>query len=326
MIKSGALLYIGKDPVLAEFAKAVASLCLLKPQIEQTAKAGVAFIDQKQPDVILVSSETDKEFKEFENEVQSQIGLYSIKINPNTIFYFSKNDLSDLVALVTSPIFGNIVYPQLNELEKSAHHFSRLIKFVLHERAFGLEVFFGDQVKIQSIQLTNSSQKIRAVESVRKLLAAVGFKSRSATVIANAVDELLMNAIFDAPVDDLGKALFDKTNRNLELNLDEKNQITLKIGYDGSYVGVSIIDQYGSLDKSKLISHISKKYKDEDYQVREARAGAGIGLGTVYRLGGAILFSSEVQIKTEVTVFFKNLGSYAEFKNQFKFFSNQFYF
>jgi hypothetical protein len=78
--------------------------------------------------------------------------------------------------------------------------------------------------------------------------------------------------------------------------------------------------------EAKLLSHISKIYTEEEYKVRSSNAGAGIGLATVFRSGGSFLFVSENQVRTEVTVFFRRMDSFREFKDQFRFISTQFYF
>ena len=95
---------------------------------------------------------------------------------------------------------------------------------------------------------------------------------------------------------------------------------------NGIYEAGAASDLYGSLDKNRLLSHISKIYKEEEYRVRTAVAGAGIGLATVFRTGGSFFFVSEQGVRTEVTVFFKRTDNFREFKDQFRFISTQFYF
>jgi hypothetical protein len=147
-----------------------------------------------------------------------------------------------------------------------------------------------------------------------------------ATIMANAVDELLMNAMFDAPVDELGRQILASTSRASVFELKDKSEVELQIGFDGTYVGLTAVDHFGSLDKNKLLSYISKIYTSDEYKVRTAVAGAGIGLASVFRSGGSFFFASESRARTEVTVFFRRAESFREFKDQFKFISTQFYF
>jgi anti-sigma regulatory factor (Ser/Thr protein kinase) len=68
--------------------------------------------------------------------------------------------------------------------------------------------------KIQLVKITNSNQKNDAVDAIRGLLVSAKFQNRMATVIASAVDELLMNACFDAPIDEMGKHIYSLTPRS----------------------------------------------------------------------------------------------------------------
>jgi hypothetical protein len=102
--------------------------------------------------------------------------------------------------------------------------------------------------------------------------------------------------------------------------------VEIQVGFDGKYAGVTAVDHFGSLDKSKLLSHMSKIYTEEEYKVKTSVAGAGIGLATVFRTGGSFFFCSESRTRTEVTVFFKRTDNFREFRDQFRFLSTQFYF
>jgi len=176
------------------------------------------------------------------------------------------------------------------------------------------------------VKLVSSTQKNDAVEAVKAYLLGAKFQARTASMIANAVDELILNAVFDAPVDELGKQIYARTARSTAIKLEGPNEVLLKIAFDGQYVAISVIDQFGSLEKSKFLSHVSKVYVDEQYQLRSTVANAGIGLATVFKSGGSFFFVSENRTRTECTVFFKRTVNFKESKEQFRFLSTQFYF
>ena len=58
-----------------------------------------------------------------------------------------------------------------------------------------------------------SIQKQEAAEAVRQYLIQAKIPGRIANSVANAVDELLMNAIFDAPTDAFGKTIYSATHQ-----------------------------------------------------------------------------------------------------------------
>jgi hypothetical protein len=277
---------------------------------------GVIFVDVSSQDL-----HTD-----FALAIQDSVGLFSEKVNANLIHFISSDNLERVQYLIQSPLFGHFILRNYGDAKAAGQHYGRLVKATLKERAFGLQDLLQEGSKIQVVKIPLTTQKQDAVEAVKNYLLVAKFQTRMATVIANAVDELLMNAMFDAPVDEIGKPLLSSTSRATSIKLEGQSAVEMHVGFDGTYIAISAVDLYGSLDKAKLLAHISKIYTEEEYKVRTSVAGAGIGLATVFRSGGSFFFVSDAKTKTEVTVFFKRTNSFREFKDQFRFISTQFYF
>jgi hypothetical protein len=320
------LLLISGRPEDQAFAAEVAIVAGLSLKTLADPKAAADLIAAEGATVILADTSTEKQYQALEAAIQESVGLFSDKINANAIHFLSNEDLEKVQYLVQSPLFGHFVIRNYGDPKEAGSHYGRVCKATLAERAFGLQHLLPANARVQVVKLKQSVQKQDAVEAIKNYLLAAKFQTRMATVVANAVDELLMNAIFDAPVDELGKPLLANTARNTALELAGNHAVEMHVGYDGRYVAVTAVDLFGSLDKVKLLSHISKIYTEEEYKVKTSIAGAGIGLATVFRSGGSFFFVSESRVRTEVTVFFKRTDSFREFKDQFRFISTQFYF
>ena len=309
-----------------EFATAIAETAGLTLQTEPDPGAAASLVANADIGTIMLDASSEKQYQDFEAAIQSSVGIFSDKINANTIHFICSEDLENAKFLTQSPMFGHFVLRNYTSPKENGERYGRLVKATLSERAFGLENLLKPGTKVQTVKLKLSTQKQDAVEAARQYMISAKFPNRIATVIANAVDELLMNAIFDAPVDSLGKPLLSSTSRKTALKLEGQNQVEMQIGFDGNIIGITASDSYGSLDKNRLMSHISKVYNEEEYKVKATVAGAGLGLATVFHSGGSFFFVSENRVKTEVSVFFQRHDSYREFKDQFRFLSSQFYF
>lgn len=290
------------------------------------AADGAAVIAQEEPLIILVDVSGAEQYQAFENAIQEAVGLFSEKVNSNYIHFISSEQLENIPYLIHSPMFGHYILRKFSDPKESGEHYGHLIKTTVGDRSWGLAPLLKAGTKVQTVRLTSSVQKNDAVEAVKTYLVAAKFHARMATVIANAVDELLLNAIYDAPTDDLGKPILNRTPRSTVMELQGKSQVEMQIGFDGVYVGVTAIDMYGSLEKDKLLAYIAKVYEKEEYKPKTSVAGAGLGLATVFRSGGSFLFVSESRVRTEVTVFFRRSNNFRDFKDQFRFISTQFYF
>jgi hypothetical protein len=309
-----------------DFATQVAKVAGCELMHATTISKGVGLFQSSSPKFLLLDGSNVKTYQELETEIHNKIGLFSELIQPNNIHFISSETFDKLTYLTNSPLFGHLIYRKFDHLEKSAEIYGRVLVATEKEKAYGLENFLRPGTKIQTIKLSSSTQKQSAVTALNTYLTQAKFQQRMATLISNAVDEILMNSIFDAPVDDLGKNLYTNTPRSTVLKLEGKNAVELQVGFDGEYAGITAIDHYGSLDKAKLLTHVSKNYTESQYKIKTAQAGAGLGLATVYQNGGSFFFASGAGERTEVSVFFKRTDSYVEFKNQFRFFSTQFYF
>ena len=320
------LLLISDRPDDNLFAGEVAKAAGLSLLTAKNSVLGAEIIGNEGVPVVLVDASTEKHYQSFEMAVQDTIGLFSDKISGTAIHFISSEDLERVPYVIQSPLFGNFITRSYGNPADAGAHYGRLVTAMSSKRAFGLKQLLDPTAKIQIVKLQKSTQKQDAVEAVRTFLIAAKFQTRMASVIANAVDEVLMNSIFDAPIDDVGRPLYKLTNRNAEVRLDGKNAVEMHVGFDGKYVAISSIDLFGSLDKANLLAHISKVYTHDEYKVKGTVASAGIGLATVYRTGGSLFFVSESRTRTEVTVFFKRSDNFREFKEQFRFVATQFYF
>lgn len=276
---------------------------------------------------VFVEVNSSAEYQAFEKAMEEKVGLFSDKVNSNHIHYISPKDIEDVGFLFKSPIFGNYIFRNYKDPGLAGERYGYVLAATLRHRAFGLKSLLRpERSKVQTINFKNTKEKQDGVEAVKNYLIQAKFKTRMATVIANAVDELVMNAMFDAPIDALGKPIYLTTPRSTAMPISSDHPVEMNVGFDGEYAIISAVDHYGSLDRNKLFEHLAKTYKKEDYKIKTASAGAGIGLANVFRSGGSFLFVSDKGAKTEVLVFFKRTENFIDFKDQFRFIASQFYF
>ncbi|MBU6374960.1 MAG: hypothetical protein KGQ59_03095 [Bdellovibrionales bacterium] len=309
-----------------KFLSLVAQTAGLKLVQPETLEVGIQRIAAEEHPVVFVDASSREDYQRFEDAVQQSLGLFSAKISANRLHFLSSGDIYEVPYLVGSPIFGSYIHRNYLQSPDVGKHYGIILKASLKERSFGIETLVAPGTRVQTIRLESSTQKQEAVEVVRNYLVALKFQTRMATVIANAVDELIMNAIYDAPVDASGRQLYLVTSRNTPVALSGRAEVEVKVASDGEYVALTAIDHFGSLDKGRLLAAISRIYRQSEYKVRSAVAGAGLGLATVFHSGGSFHFASEQGVRTEVTVFFRKTENFREFKSQFRFISTQFYF
>lgn len=183
----------------------------------------------------------------------------------------------------------------------------------------GLEKYFAPDVMSSRITLKRSSHKSAAVEAVQNLLVRQQINGRLAALTAQAVDELIMNALFDAPALPDGTRYRRHLDRGDDFPLIEKEEIEVSIISSESYLGICVTDHFGSLSRDTLLSFARKDYSVENYAVREEDPGAGLGVYGILNAGVSMIFTSLPGVKTEASVIIPRTESFKDFRSGFRF-------
>jgi len=169
----------------------------------------------------------------------------------------------------------------------------------LRHNLFGLAKYFPWGVTTFSIVVSSGAQKSKAIDVILEYAALAGVRAPVRDRIQTVADELMMNALYHAPVDDQGKELYaGKTIRELS-QLPEVPSIEVQYGSSGRYFGISVRDGGGSLTRDRAMQYLAKA-RSGTADVEQKISGAGLGLVSVLRSVSKLIFNLEPGTSTEV--------------------------
>jgi hypothetical protein len=116
---------------------------------------------------------------------------------------------------------------------------------------------------------------------------------------ADAANELLMNAIYDAAVDELGRPLRNGFDRTADFSFGPNERILLEAAVTHDCFGISVTDGFGSIDQERIFSCVDKNYAVKDYQAPESTASAELGLYSLIRSGCSLVITSQHGVRTD---------------------------
>ena len=159
---------------------------------------------------------------------------------------------------------------------------------VLTRDLFGVEKYLAWGAHVIERDVSGYDQKREAVDQVGAFARAAGARRTLVTRIECAVDELLMNALYDAPA--LGR-----TGRPAQL----------RYGADGRVLAVSVEDVYGSLGRDDIVDHVTRARREKG-RPRELSEAPGAGLGLYFIVAHANRIVANVQAgrRTEMICLF----------------------
>jgi len=158
---------------------------------------------------------------------------------------------------------------------------------------FGLEKYLLWGTELHETLLTRSNQRGDVVGALAERIRACGQSARVASMAMLVTDELLSNAVHNAPVDATGHYR-KELERSTELELDGRHQVRLRWGCDARYLAIEVTDQFGSLDRDAILAALANNH------IRESGGGAGMGIALAYRSCDHLVFNLAPGVRTEI--------------------------
>lgn len=170
---------------------------------------------------------------------------------------------------------------------------------------------FVGQTQTTKFLLKRSADISIAVPMLEEILAQQALPERLMQKISQGVNELLVNAIFDAPLSPIGERYRITQPRGSAFELNKSEEIQFEILISRGFGAVSVIDTFGSFETERLFERALARNEP----------GAGIGIYMVLLSGLSVSFAFRPGSFTRATIFFPLARTMAEFKHSSQFFS-----
>lgn len=168
---------------------------------------------------------------------------------------------------------------------------------------FGLQKYFPWGVTSFTMQVNSYEQKTRAIDVLMRYAKLAGVRGPVRDRIQLVCDELMMNALYHAPVDEKGEEKYAGRSLKELAQLEHVSPIQVQYGCSGRYFGVSVRDAGGSLTRKKALEYLLRA-KSGAAHIETKAGGAGLGLISVLRSVSKLVFNLDPGYSTEVIAIF----------------------
>lgn len=169
----------------------------------------------------------------------------------------------------------------------------------LRGNVFGLNKYFPWGVTTYSLVVRNYQQKNQAIDVLMRYATLAGIRGQVRDRIQTVADELMMNALYHAPVDKDGNEKYAGIPIKELAQLAEVSPIEVQYGSSGRYFGVSVRDGGGSLSRQRAMQYLGRA-KGGTADIETKVGGAGLGLLSVLRSVSKLVFNLDPGQSTEV--------------------------
>ncbi len=165
------------------------------------------------------------------------------------------------------------------------------------------------------IDIRQTSDRDTAAARIQDFVAALAVPKRISEMFAELGHELIMNAMYDAPIDAFGHAKY-RADRKADIVLAEHERPTMRIATDGTRLVLQIRDPFGRLERRHVFDGLARGLAGGDMD--QSHGGAGLGMMVCHNASTAMFFDVLPSHHTEVTALFELDMNLREFRTQAK--------
>jgi hypothetical protein len=176
----------------------------------------------------------------------------------------------------------------------------------LHGQARGPAPYLLGGIPLCERLIGSSGDKDEVLTEVLADAQRFGLSDEKLRRIEVASDELMLNAVYNAPRDEGGRPLHANVDRRTAVSLGAQAQVQVRWGCDGRCFVVSVTDRFGALLRPMVAQHILRLGHTG---ARAPTEGAGLGLGLAYSAATQLNIHVDAGRFTECTAVLYVAGS-----------------
>jgi len=228
--------------------------------------------------------------------------------NPNVqmVFITSESIRDYLPALQNLKMMPNIVTRDDEDRSLTIKNIMTTVAKLAAQNAFGIERYLNWGVDIHERSITRSDERDDLKQEMTDYFVGLGVRRSILDHVNVVAEELLMNAIYDAPVDEQGRQMFNKLSRTERVELRSHQFGTFRFATDGTLAAISVEDPFGALTAETVLKYLESCYGGRAGSLNEGhgKAGAGRGIHQIIENSTLVVFNVSPGKRTEVIALF----------------------
>jgi hypothetical protein len=168
---------------------------------------------------------------------------------------------------------------------------------------FGIEKYLPEGTPVHYERLRDFEGRGKAIQTVLDFAEGAKMRRQVRSAIGQVCEELLMNALYDAPVDEEGRAIFAEVDPHERTKMRTPRPVSIRYAATDDMFAIAVRDRFGRLAKNTIRAYIEKCIKSPN-QIDRKTYGAGLGLYLVANAAATYVVNVAYGIATEVVCTF----------------------
>jgi hypothetical protein len=168
---------------------------------------------------------------------------------------------------------------------------------------FGIEKYLPNGTPVNYFRMRDFQGRSTAIDTVLKFAEENGVRRQVRAAIGQVCEELLMNALYDAPVDERGNQVFAEVEPHARVDTMSPRPVSIRYAATEDQFAVAVRDRFGRLAKNTILDYINKCLHSAQ-QIDRKTYGAGLGLYLVANAAAGYVVNVAYGMATEVVCTF----------------------
>ena len=165
------------------------------------------------------------------------------------------------------------------------------------------------------VEVRTTGDRDASVGEIQNFVAALGVPKRVGEMFGELGHELIMNAMYDAPVDQHGRPKY-ALDRKADIRLADEERPLVRVATDGSKLVMQVRDPFGRLERKHVFEGLARGLAGGEMD--SSHGGAGLGMMVCHNASSAMFFDVARGRHTEVTAVFELDMNLRELRTQAK--------
>jgi CRP-like cAMP-binding protein len=175
------------------------------------------------------------------------------------------------------------------------------IRKLVGQDIFGMEKYLSWGTEVFEMPVTSSEDRPSLIAKLEEYLDSIAVRGGLKRKATRVLEELLMNAIYDAPTGADGKSLYNHIDRGTPLVLKPNEYATFRYACDGTFLAISVVDPFGAITRETIIKYLARCFAEKIGGGDIAgKGGGGNGLFQIIQSSSLTAFNVQAKVKTEV--------------------------
>ncbi|MGE5181434.1 MAG: hypothetical protein ACM31C_05210 [Acidobacteriota bacterium] len=168
---------------------------------------------------------------------------------------------------------------------------------------FGIEKYLPENTPVHYARLRDFEGRGKAIDTILGFAEESKMRRQVRSAIGQVCEELLMNALYDAPVDAEGKPVFAEVDPHDRTRSRSPRPVSIRYAATDEIFAIAVRDRFGRLAKNTILAYIEKCIHSPN-QIDRKTYGAGLGLYLVANAAASYIVNVAYGIATEVVCTF----------------------